>query len=340
MTRALNPAYAIALLAAALLAGCASAPSTPDWVNGTSVKYPSSQYLIGRGAASTTEQAQERARADLAKIFQVAVAVEGEDVQTFSRSSSDAAPGGQYEQRTAQRITTRTEQIVRGIRVAELWQDPVTKEHHALAVLQRLQAANALREEINRLDAATRDYIQQSRSASDLFVKIGAASRAIDTQSEREGYQRSLKVVDISGRGIESEWSSSQLVADRDALLKRVRIAARVPAGADPDLEPLIRGALAASGFMTDGTDKPDFVLEARLTLNDLGRKEGWYWQRGSIEVTLIETAANRVRGTKSWIIKGSALNAAEARQRALQEADTMLKKDLRRTLTGFASGA
>jgi len=326
------------MFAAALLAGCASKPITPDWVDGQAAKYPAGQYLIGRGSASTSEQAQERARADLAKIFQVAVAAESEDVQSFSRDSANGAAGGQYEERTARRITTRTEQIVRGIRIAELWQDPATKTHHALAVLQRLPAANALREEINRLDAATRQYVQQSRAASDVFVKIGAASRAIESQTEREGFQRSLKVVDITGRGIESEFSSSQLIADRDALLKRVRISPRIPAGADPELESIVRGALAASGFLTEGGDKPDFVLEARMTLNDLGRKEGWYWQRGSIEVTLIEAAANRVRGTKSWIIKGSALNAAEARQRALQEADSMLKKDLRRTLTGFAT--
>ena len=27
------------------LFGCASAPSTPDWVNGKSAKYPDNQYL-------------------------------------------------------------------------------------------------------------------------------------------------------------------------------------------------------------------------------------------------------------------------------------------------------
>ena len=33
------------------LFGCASTPSTPDWVNGKSAKYPDNQYLVGRGQA-------------------------------------------------------------------------------------------------------------------------------------------------------------------------------------------------------------------------------------------------------------------------------------------------
>jgi len=52
--------------AGVLLFGCASAPTTPDWVNGKSAKYPDNQYLVGRGQADTLDEARNRARADLA----------------------------------------------------------------------------------------------------------------------------------------------------------------------------------------------------------------------------------------------------------------------------------
>ena len=35
----------------------------------------------------------------------------------------------------------------------------------------------------------------------------------------------------------------------------------------------------------------------------NLGRQDGWYWQRGILEVRLVETANNRVRGTKRWTL-------------------------------------
>ena len=90
-----------AVLGFALLAegGCATRSTMPDWINGASHKYPSEQYLIGRGQAATEEEARDRARADLAKIFEVSVAVESEDVQTFTQkpdSSKGGKPAGEY----------------------------------------------------------------------------------------------------------------------------------------------------------------------------------------------------------------------------------------------------
>jgi hypothetical protein len=318
--------------ALAVLAGCATTPRTPEWVHGAASQYPAEQYLVGRGQAPNVEQAQERARADLAKVFEVAVAVESQDVQAYKSQG-----GGQYEATASRRIVTRTDQIVRGIRIAELWQDPATRNHHALAVLPRLQAATSLREEVAKRDEAIARHVAQARSEADPLARIGAANRALDLALERDGFQKSLKVVDITGRGVESEYAAARLRADLDELVKRVRIAPRVSGDADADA--LARGALAAAGFLAETGENPQYVLDARLKLDDLGLKDGWYWNRGAVEVTLIEAANGRVRGTKSWNVKGSAPDRATARTRALAEADAALKKDLRATLTGFAAG-
>src|SRR5690349_104932 len=124
------------LLTAGVLAGCATAASTPDWVSGPAAKYPAGQYLIGRGEAASGEDARDRARADLAKTFQVDVAVESEDVQAFRA----AAGGGQYEGSSTRRVATRTEQLVEGVEIAETWRDPKSGTYHALAALPRQKA--------------------------------------------------------------------------------------------------------------------------------------------------------------------------------------------------------
>jgi hypothetical protein len=322
-----------------LLGGCATQPTQsaqPDWVVGESAKYKSAQYLIGRGQASTMEDAKDRARADLAKIFQVAVAVDSEDVQSFK---SDAAGGaGQYAGESSRRITTRTDQIVRGIQIAEIWQDPVSKNQHVLAILPRLQAAAALRQQINQLDDATQGSVDQSNKNSDLFIKIAAASKAVESQLEREGLQKALQVVDITGRGLESKFNSGRLKADMDDLLKRVRVAPRVLEGSVPGLDEVVAGALSQAGFMIDTGEKPDFLLKASLQLTDLGLKQGWYWQRGNLEVSMPEAATGRVLGTQRWPIKGSATDKASAIRRALDEADAVLKKELGATIIGMAT--
>ena len=318
------------------LSGCASKPTAaPDWVAGDSAQYKSAQYLIGRGQAATQEEAKDRARADIAKIFQVAVAVDSEDIQKFKSGPDEP---GQYESQASRRITTHTSQIISGIQIADLWQDPVTRNHHALAILPRMQTAASLRQQISELDVATGNNIEQSRKNTDLFLKIAAASLAIESQQARESLQKSLQVVDITGRATESQWNTAKLKSDLDGLLKRVRIASQVAAGSTPGLDQIVSGALAKAGFMIETGQNPDFVLQAKMELTDLGLKEGWYWQRGVLEVTLSETAANRVRGTRRWNVKGNAPDKESAAKRAMSHADAVLKEELRAAIIDMAN--
>ena len=317
-----------------VLFGCASAPSTPDWVNAKSAKYPDNQYLVGRGQAGTQEDARNRARADLAKILEVGVSAKSTDVTSYS-----SGPAGGTESQVSRSITTRTDQIVRGIQIPETWQDPQTKSTYALAVLPRTQAAMGLRADIDRLDAATRGYVAQARSAPDLLAQVAAASRALDSQRERDGVQRTLQVIDVTGQGVPPEQNSGQLAADLGALLKRLHMKPQAASGSQDGLERMLSAALSQAGFVPEAGEGAPYVLLGSLTLDDLGIIDGWYWMRGTLEVQLTETGSGKVRGNRRWEIKTSSPQKATAQRRTLDEVDATLKRDLRPTILGFAVG-
>ena len=328
--------YAIFSLMLSLLSGCStSRPSQPDWIAGDSVRYKSTQYLIGRGQAVTQDDAKDRARADLAKIFQVAVISESEDIQKFK---TEPAGPGQYESQVTRSISTRTEQIISGVQIAELWQDPASKSYYALAVLPRLQTAASLRQQISQLDDATDTHVERSQNSNDLFLKIAAASLAIESQLEREVLQKSLRVVDVTGRAVDSKLNSAKLKSDLDELLKRVRISSKVNVGSTPGLDKVVDGALANAGFMIETGANPDFVLQGQMNLDDLGLIDGWYWQRGVLEVSLSEADSGRVRGSKRWNIKSNAPDKQSAAKRALNQVDAILKQELRVTIIDMAN--
>jgi hypothetical protein len=203
--------------------------------------------------------------------------------------------------------------------------------------LPRLQAALGLRQDVERLDAATRGYVAQARNSQDLLAQLAAANRAHDTQRERDGVQRALQVVDVTGRGVDPEFNSGQLASDLDALLKRVRIKPQVAAGSQDALGRILSAALSAAGFMPDAGGSAPYVLVGSLQLDDLGLIEGWYWMRGTLEVHLAEEGSGKVRGNKRWEIKTSSAQKATAQRRALDEADALLKKELRPAILGFA---
>ncbi|HEY6240580.1 MAG TPA: LPP20 family lipoprotein [Burkholderiales bacterium] len=315
------------------LFGCASAPSTPDWVNGKSAKYPDNQYLVGRGQADAQEDARNRARADLAKILEVGVSAKSSDVTSFN----SGAEGAKTESQVSRSIVTRTDQIVRGIQIPETWQDPQTKSVYALAVLPRSQAAMGLRADIERLDAATLGYVDGARKAPDLLAQVASASRALDSQRERDAVQRTLQVIDVTGLGVEPRQNSGQLAADLAALLKRVRMKPQAPGS--QELERMLSAALSAAGFVPEAGEDAPYVLVGSLQLDDLGPIDGWYWMRGTLEVQLAEKASGKVRGNKRWEIKTSSPQKATAQRRALDEADATLKRELRPAILGFAVG-
>jgi hypothetical protein len=329
-----------AVLGAVLLFGCAAdrSNSKPDWVDGPSAKYGDTQFLIGRGQASNQEEAKDRARADLAKIFEVSINVETADTQTYKSAGAKGKTETQSTSQVSRTIATRTDQIIQGVKIAEIWQQPATKTYYALAVLPRLQAANSLRQEIERLDTATQNDIQQARNNPDLLIKIAAASRALNAQVQRQSYQKSLKILDRTGLGLEPQWNIGKLTSDLDALLKRVHIAARISPDSPGELGTMLSGGLSTAGFLTETGQNPDYLMEASLQLNDLGIQDSWHWFRGTLEIKLSEQANGRIRGTKRWDIKSSGQQQTVARQRAIEQVDAILKKDLYGAIIGFVT--
>ena len=259
--------------------------AAPDWVSGESARFSAKHYLLGRGSDARLDNAKDRARADLAKTFEVAVSEESSDVQRFQRQSAGEETRESQELNVSRAISTRTEALIQGIEIADIWRDPDSREYYALAVLPRAQSARGLRQDIQALDEASVAHIARAREESDPLSKAGASAQAVAAQRERSEYQGMLRVIDITGQGVPPRWNLAELEADFASLLQRVTISPRA-GGRDADaLQAALRAALADSGFRAKDSGA-DYVLEATLNLDDLGKPEGWYWYAGGLELT------------------------------------------------------
>jgi len=318
--------------------GCATRElrTQPDWVDGVSERYPDQGYLVGRGRAADLAAAQDRARADLAKVFEVTVREQRSDEQRYLGGEGLVDAADRWELEVSRSLVTHTEQVVRGVRIAEVWRDPLSGERHALAVLARTPAAAGLRAEIGRLDEVTALQIERARSEGDLLRRIVAAGRAVESQVERAGLQRALQVVEASGLGVEPRWQLARLVADLEELSGRFRVKPVALGVEAATLNAALAGGVAAAGFTASpGADA--FPLHVELRLDDLGRQDGWYWQRGTLALTLYDPAGT-VRGTERWAIKESARDRESARRRAVEAAVALLGGQLREVLHGFVA--
>ncbi|MDX1823848.1 MAG: LPP20 family lipoprotein, partial [Thiohalomonadales bacterium] len=270
----------------ALFTACTSSgPKQPDWINAASKNYPANAYLLGRGQSDNRALAQDRARADLSKIFQLRVTEESEDVVKFENQSLADESSATTSASASRHITTETDQIVEGIRIAELWQDPANNQFHALAVLDRNQASNDLRQAIQNQDTATEHEITFARQQGNLFRQLAHAGQAVEIQTSRYENQRVLKVIDPTGIGVPPIYNLASLRADRDSLLQRVHIELRLLNDPIGGVEAILQGALAQAGFQHISGNNADYRLEADLLLDGFPDDKGWFWYRGSLQI-------------------------------------------------------
>lgn len=330
------------LLALGLLAACAHQTSDnepaaePAWVAGNPEDYPVADYLIGRGQAESGQQARNRARADLAKIFEVGIDEVTRDVQAFRDVDDDEVDGGAGELAVERQLRTRTDQVLEGVEIVDQWRDPEAGSRHALAAIPRVQATQRLRGQIADLDDATGTWVQRARESDDLLTRIDAATRAVALQRQSQALQRQLRAIGRTGGGVDSKWNLEQLVADRDELRSRLRVAV-VAAGRDQGrLARTVRGVLSDAGLRV--VDDGEYRFRVRLDDETIGPRNGWYWRIGSLQAELVD-AEGSTHGGWRWPIKVAASETALLDQRLYDDVAERLEVGLPRALAGIEGG-
>ena len=326
------------LIRVLLLATCWLSSSVwavqPAWLNGDSTEFPNEQYLLGRGVGATEAEAQDRARGDLVTIFEVRVQVANENTTTVTQSGKQELVTKQ----ASQQVSVKTDKVINGVYIAKIWRDPATQDFYALAVLPRSQASASLREELKKIDDAVEQQMLAADAAKDDLLHLGALVQALQTSIKRDAFQAMLKVLDPTGRGKVAEVSQAfiqQQIADK---LKSIKIAVEAKDNAVAEFPGLLKGGVAAAGLMSVVPAEADFLLTGKLNVSDLGARDGWYWLRANVEISLVEQKTGRVRGSQSWPLKVSAQDRRTARSRLMLETEKLFAQELRPAILNFAA--
>lgn len=316
------------------LAACATGVTQPDWVLGTSQKYPAQGWLTGHASADTQMDAKDRARAEIAKVFAVHVQAQSHDKQSYSAINGIE----QSRQMITQQVTTSTNEVLRGAQIADTWQNPLTGIWHALAVLSRTRASQGLRQQIASLDAATRGILQtpaDNRAGEAIFRQLALVAKAINLQQARAELNQRLQAVDATGRGVLAAWSVGELQARQQALLGQLVVAPQGTGEHADSLHAMLGAALSRAGLQV--APQAPYQVVARLDYSALPKQGQWYWVRGVLQVEVEDTQGISY-GVRRWEIKQSATDAATAERRFVSEVARILDEQAASTLIELAS--
>lgn len=323
-----------------LVSACAGRPvldnDGPDWLDGKSKRYPAELYLSGQGSADDLDDAKDRARADLAKQFEVAVYEHSRQEQQYSKQQQDGESVESLQQSVTRQLITQTTRTVQGIEIADTWHDKTSHKHHALAILSRHKAKQQFEQQIRSLDEQTAQRLKQADSESDLLRKSALLQRAIDHQQQRATTQNALQVVDAGGRGIPAGISLGELQRTRDTLIGRITLSPAGEGGMAERLQALLSGNAASAGFQIGAAGQADYLLIAEAKLDPAIKEKGWIWLRGTLQLTLRDKNDQDV-GVQRWPLKAASTTLEQSEQRLLSDIDKMLKQELRSSVLGFA---
>lgn len=302
-------ARAIALLwFGTQLAACSSTPSEPEWLSNAESSYPQSRYLSATGQADEREAADARALANLAKIFEVAVADSSLD---FSEARVDSTAGSSTISNTVQAsrsVSTEAQQVLQGARVAEHWQAEQGTEY-SLAILEKAPATRRFRSTVQQADTQTEELIAYAGGqAPNPVAALAALEQARQLQQQRDSANRSLAVV--SGRGIPSSHSQ----ADIEAMIRKGLSTLQFGSQASkPAMLDAVQSAIAALGIQYQKNSA--YQVWGALDTEPVSQKQGWYWLRGSMQLSLRHN--DESIATRRWPIKVSATDEGMVKQRA-----------------------
>jgi len=330
------------LLVGVLLSSCMKSGSVvntaePDWIRGESAHYPNAQYVVASGSAADAQTAQKRAQANLAKVFELRIRESATTTQDVASHKVDGVETVQSTQRIDSRINVSTDKIIDGARIAEQWKNPDDLTHYALAVLDRHQAGNNILSEIEKLDTETDYELKHAQAETDGLLKVAALQNALTAQQKRETLQKTLKVIDLSGRGVPAPWNRAELRNRLQQAMSALEMQAVVNTDSVGGLETILHGAMAKAGFITTSASG-GYRLGLDLSSQPSFRQQNWHWQRATLALRL-EAPDGSVRGQKSWPLKVSASQPAQLAARLRASIEKKLNAELGATVLGFIVG-
>ena len=324
------------------LAGCVqstvkNADVRPEWINEQPRDYPNASYVYATGSASDSEVAKDRAQANLSKIFELRIQESSTTTQDVQAHKANGVESVQSSARIASKVSVHTSKMMNGVRIAEQWQNPDDLTYYALAVLDRSQASNSVRDEINRLDREIAFTMMNAGSRENTLHEIGELQRAIVMQAERNSLQKTLKILDLHGKGKPSSQNLAELKSQQMQLLQSLNMKGLVTADPTGELDKVLQGAMSNAGFIWM-SGNVDYTLSASMETQESMQKQGWYWLRGTLKLRLVD-ADGSVLGNRTWPLKVSSQQENQLQQRMLAEVDRKLKAELKDTVLGFATG-
>ena len=178
------------------------AKQRPQWIDGSSTKYPAPRYFIGVGAVPMDKGgknqqltwAGDRARAEIAKTLRSKV----ESTTTAYRRVATTSRRPETTSAQTDIVMASTNEVLEGVEIKSYYRDKSSRMLYALAVLDRTKAARKLKNEVDNIKRSMLTEMEEGggyQEQNEILMAIRHYNRArhmseeINSKNERIGVE-------------------------------------------------------------------------------------------------------------------------------------------------------
>jgi hypothetical protein len=316
-----------------------AARARPDWVDGTSAAYPVQSDLIGVGSAQALEEAEDKARGQIADFFLLQVTVKSKDTSSESLRSQGSKKVDLLFQDVSQQVETNSTADIEGVEIPDTWKDPSTGRYYALAVLDRQKAAQTIAARIADLDRQIGELKNELGQSQGRFAQAKAAMSLLSNLESRGRLDSRLEV--LTGQGISS--SEDEIALRRSAqkslsalsvsVLTRGDDSGRLQAG-------IVRGLGALGLELAASTAPADIAIEASATTQLLSLNDIPFLRAlSSASVVLKRDGSQEIFAQFNSSAYGNGGAAQDAEDKSLAALSDAVAKQLQENLVKYFGG-
>lgn len=295
----------------------------PGWVDGDSIQYPSSKYLTGVGYDPDRKLAEDKARAEIAKIFVSKIDSRTRTYQDYLKITSKGRSKTE-EIFSIQDITSvSTQKVLSGVRIAQVYQETGTRPiFYALAVLDRDQSAKILGYKIQELDQDIHQLLSRAKGEEDLLAKVKRLKQSVQKFVIREAYDTELRIVSRTGKGISSSIHFAEIKGRLESILLRDFLIGVSVKGsrADEVQDALVQG-LNQQGFsISQDLNRVNVLVRGNVEIKPLKRGTSeWKYVQWRAYFDMVDKKCGSVFGSVNKTGRQGHLSLQQAENRAVR---------------------
>lgn len=271
----------LALLAASDIA----AEQRPAWLSGRSVDYPKSSYVLGIGESSSQEKAADKARAEIAKSFSLALSAK----TSSSAREIAGGDGSTYSEEVSDDVRTTTAKVLEGVEIAQYWRDE-NGNHFALAVLNRAHSLDILKDKLLELDGEFKDGSESLTKAEGKFERLRLALKLVENAAARKKVNADYRVLNPEGKGMPAPAETSSALTLARKAVSTVTFAVEASGEYAEETAARVVSGLVRKGIraVEKSSRAPDILIQLEIEGENLPVENLlWFWAKATIKTHL-----------------------------------------------------